>query len=58
MLHRYVKKSGSAWQKWLIPVILATWEAKPGRITVSGQPWQIVHEPPISKKNNNQSKMD
>jgi hypothetical protein len=30
-------------------VILATWEAEIGRISVRGQPGQIVHEIPISK---------
>jgi hypothetical protein len=28
---------------WLIPVILLTWEAEMGRITVRGQPEQKVH---------------
>jgi hypothetical protein len=40
----------------LMPVTLATWEAKITRITVWGQPRQIVHKTPSSK--NNQSKMD
>jgi hypothetical protein len=31
--------------RWLVPVILATWE----RIAVSGQSRQIVHETPISE---------
>jgi hypothetical protein len=29
---------------WLTPVILATWEAKIRRITVQGQPRQIIYE--------------
>jgi hypothetical protein len=29
---------------WLMPVILATWEAKIRRIVVGSQPGQIVHE--------------
>jgi hypothetical protein len=33
---------------WLTPVIPATWESEFGRITVSGQPRQIVLETPIS----------
>jgi hypothetical protein len=29
---------------WLKPIILATWEAEIGRITIPGQPRQNVHE--------------
>jgi hypothetical protein len=29
---------------WFTPVILVIWEAEIGRITVRGQPRQIVHE--------------
>jgi hypothetical protein len=39
-----------------MPIILVTWEAEIGRITVQGQPGQIVHETPFPK--NNQSKID
>jgi hypothetical protein len=34
---------------WLTPVIPATWEAEIRRITVQGQPKQIVLKTPISK---------
>jgi hypothetical protein len=37
------------WSWWLTLAILATWETKIGRITVRGQPGQIVHKIPISK---------
>jgi hypothetical protein len=40
---------------WLTLAILATWEAEIGRITVRGQPRQIVQEAHLQ---NNQSKMD
>jgi hypothetical protein len=36
--------------QWFTAIILATWEAEIGRITVQSQPVQIVHETPISKK--------
>jgi hypothetical protein len=34
----YQEKNIKARQWWLTPVILATWEAEIGRITVQGQP--------------------
>jgi hypothetical protein len=35
--------------KWLTPVILGIWETEVGRITIRGQPGQILGEIPISK---------
>jgi hypothetical protein len=35
--------------QWVIHVILATWQAKIGKVGVQGQPRQIVQETPISK---------
>jgi hypothetical protein len=35
--------------QWLTPIILASWEAEIGRITVQGQPGQIVQETSTSK---------
>jgi hypothetical protein len=36
------KQIGRAW--WLKPIILAVWEAEIGRILISGQPRQKLHE--------------
>jgi hypothetical protein len=36
-----------AGHQWLVPGILATWEAEVRRLTVWGQPGQIVHETPM-----------
>jgi hypothetical protein len=35
--------------QWLMSIILATWEAEVQRITVRGQPWQIVFKTPSPK---------
>jgi hypothetical protein len=47
-----VKKSENKqkkWTLWLTSLILATWEAEIGRISVQGQPRQIVQETPSPK---------
>jgi hypothetical protein len=45
------KKKSVCLAQWLMPVILATWEAEIRRIAVQGQLGQIVHEtPPPSPK--------
>jgi hypothetical protein len=41
---RRSKSSRPAGCWWLVPVILASWEADIRRIEVRGQPRQIVHE--------------
>jgi hypothetical protein len=43
------KKEISAGHWWLTSVILATWEAKIGRVMVQHQPGQIVLEIPSPK---------
>jgi hypothetical protein len=40
----YFRNVLEARHQWLIPVILATWEAEIRKIAVPGQPEQIVHE--------------
>jgi hypothetical protein len=45
------KKKAMAGCRWLVPVILATWEAEIRRIAAEGQPRQILHKTLISKNN-------
>jgi hypothetical protein len=44
-----LKKLGFARHQWLMPIILATWEAEIERIEVPGQPGQIVCKTPSPK---------
>jgi hypothetical protein len=44
-----IKKERESQMLVVTPVILATWEAKIGRVKVPGQSRQIVFETPISK---------
>jgi hypothetical protein len=44
------QKEISSWHQWLIPVILATWEAEIRRSAVPGQPRQTVCKTPPSPK--------
>jgi hypothetical protein len=43
------KICAGAGQQWLMPAILATWEAEIRRMEVPGQPGQIVHKTPSPK---------
>jgi hypothetical protein len=43
------KKKKEARHWWLTSVILGIWEAEIGRITVLGQPGQIVYKTPFPK---------
>jgi hypothetical protein len=55
--NRKIKTEPEAGCLWLTHVILDTWEAEIGRITVQGQPGQIVQETPPHLQNN-QSKIN
>jgi hypothetical protein len=44
-----IKSIAVAGCQWLVPVIIATWEAEIRRITVQGQSWKTVCETTISK---------
>jgi hypothetical protein len=49
MIIYFMPLKSSAGCHWLIPIIVAIWEAKIRRIMVGGQPGQIVCKTPISK---------
>jgi hypothetical protein len=43
------KDNRAAWHWWLMPLILATWEADVRRIVIADQLRKIVHKTPSSK---------
>jgi hypothetical protein len=43
-------KNEISWHRWLMPVILTTWEAEIGRIKVRGQSREIVCGAPSPKQ--------
>jgi hypothetical protein len=44
MIYKRQTRTRRARHQWLIPIILATWEAELGRIKVQGQLGQILQE--------------
>jgi hypothetical protein len=48
-MEKYFLKTRQARCQWLMPVILATWEAENGRIKVQGQAGEIVPKTPSPK---------
>jgi hypothetical protein len=44
-----LKKWISAGHQWLVPIIIATWEAEIGRIMIQGESGQIAQETPSPK---------
>jgi hypothetical protein len=44
-----LQTQGPAGYQWLMPVIPASWENEIKKVTVQGQPGQIVHDTPSLK---------
>jgi hypothetical protein len=47
--HLFTEYTDKVGCQWLSLIILATWETETGRILVTGQPRQMVHETPICR---------